>query len=145
MPKPAGAVVPKRFKAGSCINCGKPVAKQPGSLFCGERCRQIGELIRCARRKIAEGTFDRPDAADAMLSRRSQLIVGYYDKRAREVAPEVRRQLLARSKGKCEKCGKPFTSDGGRRFTVQHSNSDGDEARGLVLALQHGPLIVVPD
>ena len=76
------AAPPKWFTPGRCVNSGE-LATGPGALFCGERCRQIGELIRYARRKIAEGTIDRPDIAEAIASRRSQLIVGFYDKRAR--------------------------------------------------------------
>jgi hypothetical protein len=123
MTKPAVAKLPRQFSAGTCINCGGPVAAQKGSLFCGERCRQIGELIRYARRKFVDGTFDRPDIAEAIAIRRSQLLLGFYDKRAREVAPEARAELLARSGGKCEKCRKPFTPDGDGRFTVQHTGT----------------------
>ena len=124
-------VLAGQFKPGFCINCGKPVAPQPGSLFCdealhgrrGERCRQIAELIRYARRKIADGTRNRPDIAAAIASRKAQLVSGFYDKAARKVAPEARRELLARSKGKCEKCGEGFTVDGEGKFTVQHTAS----------------------
>jgi hypothetical protein len=119
------AAANRQFEAGTCINCGAP-AGQKGSLFCGERCRQIGELIRYARRKIADGTFHRPDIAEAITIRKNQLAIGFYNKRAREVAPEIRVALQARSGGKCEKCGELFTPDGDRRFTVQHSaKSDG--------------------
>lgn len=123
MTKPAVAKLPKQFSAGTCINCGEPVAARKGRLFCGERCRQIGELIRYARRKIADGTFDRPDIAEAITIRRSQLVLGFYDKRARKVAPEARAELLARSRGRCEKCRESFTPDGDRRFTVQHTRT----------------------
>ena len=111
------------FTPGECVNCG---AAALGShlLFCGERCRQIGELVRYARRKIAEGTFDRPDVAEAIASRRSQLIFGFYDKRARKVPDDIRLQLLAKSGGICARCARPFTPDGDARFTVQHSTSE---------------------
>jgi len=114
------------FRPGECVNCGSP-AIDHHLLFCGERCRQIGELIRYARRKVAEGTFDRPDVAEAIASRRSQLIFGFYDKRARKVSPEVRRELLAGSGGVCVNCGSPFTAEGDARFTVQHSTSGSGE------------------
>jgi 5-methylcytosine-specific restriction endonuclease McrA len=111
------------FTPGECVNCGA-AAVGNHLLFCGERCRQIGELVRYARRKIAEGTFDRPDVAEAIASRRSQLIFGFYDKRARKVPNDIRLQLLAKSSGICARCGRPFTPDGDARFTVQHSISE---------------------
>jgi hypothetical protein len=123
--KRAVARLPKAFKGGTCINCDEQAARRPGSLFCGERCRQVGELIRYTRRKIADGTIDRPDIAEAIESRKSQLVVGFYDKRSRAVAGEIREELLTRARGKCEKCGAPFTPDGVRRFTVQHTPMPG--------------------
>src|SRR5271157_3345280 len=71
--------------------------------------------------------FDRPDVAEAIASRRSQLIFGFYDKRARKVSPDVRRELLAGSGGVCGNCGRPFTAEGEGRFTVQHSTSESGE------------------
>ena len=114
------------FKPGACVNCGAP-AGYNHLLFCGERCRQIGELIRYARRKIADGKYDSPDVAEAIASRRSQLIVGFYDKWARKVSADVRLELLARSDGVCAQCGRPFTAEGDARFTVQHSTFEGCE------------------
>jgi hypothetical protein len=107
-----------------CANCDAQVPSRL-ALFCSERCRQIGELIRYGRRKLAEGSFDRPDIALAYKSRRSVLIKGFYDKRGRRVSDEERRELLARSKGRCEKCRKKFKPDGDSRFTVQHSRAEG--------------------
>ena len=72
------------FTPGECVNCGAP-AIENHLLFCGERCRQVGELVRYARRKIADSEFERPDVAEAIAIRKSQLILGFYDKRARKV------------------------------------------------------------
>ena len=108
------------FVLGKCPNCDAPVSGTR-SLFCGERCRQIGELVRYARRKLADGTYDRPDIAEAITIRRDQLAWSFYDKRGRAVSQETRDELLARSKGRCEKCKCKFTPDGDRRFTVQHT------------------------
>jgi hypothetical protein len=103
-----------------CINC-EEIFENPRSLFCGERCRQIAELVRYARRKISEGTFERPDIALAIRTRSSLLIHSFYDKRGRAVPEAKRARLLERSGGKCEKCGSEFTPDGDQRFTVQHT------------------------
>ena len=94
------------------------------SLYCGERCRQIAELVRYARRKLADGTYDRPDIAKAIMIRRSQLVLGFYDKRARKVAEEVRQDLLARSNGRCEKRGCELAEEGDARFTAQHTSTE---------------------
>ncbi len=111
------------FVPGKCINCGAS-ALGHRLLYCNDRCQQIAELVRYARRKIAEGTFDRPDIAEAITSRRSQLIFGFYDKRAREVLPGVRRMLLKSSGGVCANCGRSFAATVDERFTVQHSVSE---------------------
>ena len=111
------------FTPGECVNCGAPVVGHQ-LLFCGERCRQIGELVRYARRKIAEGTYERPDIAEAIDIRKSQLIFGFYDKAARRVPDEVRQELLANAGGVCARCGGRFTVDGDARFTVQHSAAE---------------------
>lgn len=109
------------YTLGQCINCGL-ATPSPGSLYCGERCGQIAQLIRYARRKLAEGTYDRPDIAEAIRIRGGILVAGgYYDKRSRAVTEETRENLRVRSKGRCEKCGCEFTSEGERRFTVQHT------------------------
>lgn len=103
-----------------CLNCCSPVDKRR-ALFCCERCRQVAELIRYARRKIADGTYQRPDIAEAITIRRGLLLGGgFYDKRGRAVSEEERHTLLTRSKGRCEKCGREFGPDGDARFTVQH-------------------------
>ena len=116
------------YTPGKCLNCEASVPNRR-SLYCGERCRQIAELVRYARRKLADGTYDRPDIAEAITIRKSQLIVGFYDKRSRKVDEEARQGLLARSHGRCEKCGCKFTPEGDSRFTVQHTAAE----NGVVL------------
>jgi endogenous inhibitor of DNA gyrase (YacG/DUF329 family) len=116
-------VAKKPFTPRPCFNCSKPTT-HPRGLFCSERCRQIGELMRWGRRKIKENTFDRPDVVLAFEARRSQLVFGFYDKRARKVSDETRQQLLLRSKGRCERCQRKFTDDRLRQFTVQHTKDD---------------------
>jgi hypothetical protein len=109
------------FVPGKCLNCDEPIERR-AALFCGERCRQIAELIRYARRKIADGTFERPDIAEAIKIRGGLLLAGgFYDRRGRAVAPEARAEILTRSKGRCEKCGREFGPEGDARFTIQHS------------------------
>jgi hypothetical protein len=85
---------------GTCLNCEDAAVPNRRALYCGERCRQVAELVRYARRTLAEGTYDRPDIAEAIAIRRSQLVVGFYDKRARAVSDDVRQELLVR----CKRC-----------------------------------------
>ncbi|MGH7052313.1 MAG: hypothetical protein ACREFK_16040 [Stellaceae bacterium] len=113
----------RRYTPGNCLNC-EAATPNPKALYCGERCRQIAELVRYTRRKFAEGTYKRPDIAEAIAIRRSQLATGFYDKRARKVTSEIRQELLARSNGRCEKCGCDFAPEGDARFTVQHTDAD---------------------
>lgn len=118
-----------RHIVGKCLNCEAAVLSRR-RLYCGERCRQIAELIRYARRKLADGTYNRPDISEAITIRRSQLVWGFYDRRARKVTDEIRQQLLDRSNGRCEKCGCDFTPEGDARLTVQHTATDDN---GMVL------------
>lgn len=108
-----------------CLNCGAQTSSRR-SLYCGERCRQIAELVRYARRKVADGTYDRPDILEAIISRQTILASGeFYDKRGREVSDEVRAEMMSRANGHCEKCGRLFEADGTARFTVQHTATSG--------------------
>lgn len=113
----------KNYVPGRCLNCSAPVPNIR-ALYCSERCRQIAELVRYARRKIAERVFTRPDIAEAVAIRCSQLVRGFYDKRARKVEKDLRQALLLRSGGRCENCGNNFTEEGDRKFTVQHISTD---------------------
>lgn len=125
----ARRATPPAYAPGKCPNCDAPSLSRR-ALYCGERCRQIAELVRYARRKLAEGIYERPDIAEAIMIRRGLLLAGsFYDKRGRAVSEETRQELRARSSGRCEKCGRQFGEDGDARFTVQHSMTD----QGLVL------------
>jgi hypothetical protein len=112
-----------------CPNCDGPVPRER-PLFCGPRCEQTASLVRYARRKIAEGTYKRPDIAEAIQIRAAILAGWYYDERERRVAPETRQELLTRSGGRCGKCGCIFAPEGDARFTVQHIETDA----GMLLA-----------
>lgn len=107
----------------ACLNCNSVPVPNRRALFCSERCRQIAEWVRYARRKTAEGIIDRPDIQEAVTSRLSVLIRGFYDKRGERFVSDAERQEL-RSRGRCQKCGTDFTQDGDRKFTVQHIRID---------------------
>ena len=120
------------------------MALRRSGVTCSSAGSDVGKsasLFAYARRKIAEGTFDRPDVAEAIASRRSQLIFGFYDKRARKVPDDIRLQLLAKSGGICARCARPFTPDGDARFTVQHSTSESGVTlgRGAIAAIWRIP------
>lgn len=106
---------------GECLNCGAPTSNNR-SLYCGERCRQIAEIVRYSRRKVVEGTYERPDIFEAIISRLTILSAGeFYDKRGRAVSEKERRELMARANAHCENCGRAFEPEGDARFTVQHT------------------------
>lgn len=111
---------------GKCLNCDEVVVSRR-RLFCGERCRQIAELIRYARRKLAAGTYDRPDIAEAITIRKGLLVEGFYERE--RCSPKIREELLMRSNGRCEKCGGDFAPEGDARFTVQHTATDNGVVR----------------
>lgn len=113
-----------------CPNCKEPFLRKGQDLYCSLACAQTAELIRYARRKRIEGTFNRADIADAIASRLSQIIInGGYDKKAREVPEELRTKIFAKAEGKCQKCGKRFESEGEYRPTIQHcKGASNDEA-----------------
>jgi hypothetical protein len=111
-----------------CPNC-KGAVPSGRPLFCSTRCEQTAGLVRYARRKLSNGTYDRPDIAEAIRIRAAILASGYYDEKERRASLKIRQELLARSNGHCEKCGCAFRSEGDARFTVQHRQTN----EGMIL------------
>ena len=114
-----------------CPNCSEPFLRKRRKIFCSPACQQTTELIRYARRKRREGTFDRPDIMEAIRIRLSHIIGnGGYDKRARQIPDELRSKIFAEADGKCQNCGKTFEVKGDYRPTIQHckgaSHNDAD-------------------
>ena len=109
---------------GRCPNCGRDI-RSVSALYCSQRCQQIAELIRNQRRKVAEGIYNRPDIAEARQIRAGLLIGGgYYDRQGRRESKKTKELLLRRARGRCERCGRQFSSDNEGRFTVQHTVSE---------------------
>ena len=109
-----------QFKPGVCVNCGATTMK--GKLYCSQWCAQLVELIRWMRRKVANGTENRPDIVEAFRNRSGILISGdHYDRENRKESQATKEALRKRSRGRCEKCGRTFGDDGDSRFTVQHT------------------------
>jgi endogenous inhibitor of DNA gyrase (YacG/DUF329 family) len=122
----------------ACLNCDR-VFTAAGSraasyLFCSESCKQVAKNVRWARRRLADGTIDRPDIAEALRTRIAFMLSGGYPERARRVPPATRQQVIARSGGKCENCGQPFLSGpdaGDRRLTIQHVRGSSNDLANL--------------
>jgi 5-methylcytosine-specific restriction endonuclease McrA len=115
-----------------CPGCGESFPAKGQQVYCSLACSQTAELVRYARRKRLEGTFDRADVAEAIAIRLSQIVVnGGYDKRAREITDELRKEIMARAGGKCEHCGKPFETEGDYRATIQHCKGASNRVEDL--------------
>jgi hypothetical protein len=72
------------FDAGRCANCGQS-ALPASPLFCSEVCSQTAKLVRYARRKVLDGTVDRPDIAEAIQIRLALILGGGYPAKARTI------------------------------------------------------------
>lgn len=115
-----------------CPSCREPFLRKGRALYCSLACGQTAELVRYARRKRLEGTFDRADIAEAIDIRRSQIVLkGGYDKRAREVSEQLRAKVFARAGGRCQNCGTAFGAEGDYRPTIQHCNGDSNDEADL--------------
>ena len=125
------------FSPGECVNCGAPAVGHH-LLFCGERCRQIGELVRYARRKIADGTYD-----SLTLRRQSPAVeVAYFwvlrqarsesaERRSPGTVREVRWYLRTVWPSLRRRLRRPIH---GATFRLREWHA----ARSVVLSLQHG-------
>ena len=96
------------FDAGRCANCDTQTRFE-SPLFCSELCLQTAKAIRYVRMKMTEGTFDRPDIAEAIEMKMASLLGGGYPARARLVPSAVRRAIFQRDEYKCRLCGGPAT------------------------------------
>ena len=90
-----------------CMHCemGMPPFIKP-KLYCSLACEQEAELVRYARRCLADGRLEQKDVQEAIEIRFAHIMAGGYDKESRKLSRETRENVLRRSKGKCEICGK---------------------------------------
>jgi HNH endonuclease len=90
-----------------CLHCSEemPPFLKP-RIYCSLACEQEAELIRYARRCSCDGRISQPDVQLAVQIRMAHIMVGGYDKKSRRLSDETKIELLRRSKGKCELCGK---------------------------------------
>lgn len=90
-----------------CLHCETemPPFIKP-KLYCSLACEQEAELVRYVRRCFADGRIEQQDIQEAIQIRLAHIMAGGYDKGSRKLSREIRENVLRRSKGKCELCGK---------------------------------------
>jgi len=96
------------FDAGRCANCGSQTRIE-SPLYCSELCLETAKAIRYVRSKIAEGTADRPDIAEAIEMKMASILGGGYPTKARQVPTAVRRAAFERDGNTCQLCGAQAT------------------------------------
>lgn len=124
------------FTPGTCVNCGSPSVTQKSPLYCGQRCRQVAELVRYVRACRRDGRDGRPDIQEAIKMRLAMVLGGGYAERARRVSDAVRAEVFRRAGGKCEQCGRALDFDGttgdpDALATVQHVHGDSNDLSNL--------------
>ena len=75
-------------------------------LYCSLACEQEAELVRYVRRCLSDGRIEQKDVQVAIDIRLAHIMAGGYEKESRSLSREIRENVLRRSKGKCELCGK---------------------------------------
>lgn len=90
-----------------CMHCAAemPPFIKP-KLYCSLACEQEAELVRYVRRCVSDERIKQQDVQDAINNRLAHIMSGGYDKASRKLSPEIRENVLRRSKGKCALCGK---------------------------------------
>jgi hypothetical protein len=111
------------FDAGRCANCGQS-ALAASPLFCSEVCSQTAKLVRYARRKVLDGTVDRPDIAEAIQIRLALILGGGYPAKARTIPTLVRRAVFDRDSFTCQLFGAPATE-------IDHIGSSSNDLSNL--------------
>jgi 5-methylcytosine-specific restriction endonuclease McrA len=102
----------------TCCNCdARVVARRYPHLFCSDRCAEEAHTVRYARGVIRDGRILDPEVAEAVQIRVGMVLGGGYSKRERELSPELRADIVARDKGKCQVCGQPGDQ-------IDHINED---------------------
>ncbi|WP_244937134.1 HNH endonuclease [Leptospira selangorensis] len=90
-----------------CINCESiiPWGRQT-KLFCSELCQEEAKYIRYHRKAIFEGKANLPDIKQAIDIKRISIVSGGYPLRERTIPQKVRKQVIIKSHGLCQSCGK---------------------------------------
>jgi len=88
-----------------CANCSHPI--EEGKLYCSQLCVQIAELVRYVRRCRVDGRYQEPDVQEAIRIQFALILGEGYDKEARRLSKAIRKAVIERDKGRCQKCGQP--------------------------------------
>jgi len=95
-------------------------------LFCSDTCREEAKFVRYVRRCKADGRIQKPDVLGAIEIRRAIILGGGYPSRERAVPESVRKAVVLRAAGRCERCG-------GRGSDIHHRRGNSNLVRDLEL------------
>lgn len=94
-----------RWTIHRCASCDAPLeGTGKPTLFCSELCTQTAEVVRYARRRLADGGIDDPLVAEVVRVRVAHLIGGGYHRIERALPKAVRVEVLAFNGGRCVTC-----------------------------------------
>lgn len=125
-----------RIEQPQCFVCGKSTLEEGGNLlYCSAACKDVAHSVRYARKKIDLGAaWDAETLAGFGQHINFWLVSGQpYDVRGRALPSEIRSAVLARSDGKCVKCGQPAT----QIHHIAGGSSDPSNLEGLCAACHH--------
>jgi 5-methylcytosine-specific restriction endonuclease McrA len=92
------------WAVGHCVNCGAflPRGRQA---YCSELCQQVADVVRYRRATLVDGRCNDPDVEQAIRIKVAHVVAGGYDKRSRNVGPDLRVEVMAANDGRCVACG----------------------------------------
>ena len=126
------ALSDKPYDPALCLNCFEPIeSTNPLKLYCSRACAQTAEKVRELRRwRKTNGDFDIHEMLATVSRAISIAFSGGYDKRTRQIKPDIRQFIIERAGLKCEQCGVPF-GDGSHKATIQHMRGSSNDPSDL--------------
>lgn len=101
-----GSLEPSWHEPGECPNCGAP-CRDRRSPYCGDACREEAAFVRQLRDAVATGKIADPERRLALGQKLWHVLGGGRPYRQSLIPASAKRQVLKRSGGNCEVCGKP--------------------------------------
>ncbi len=92
---------------GRCPNCDAPVANV-STPYCSKDCRDQAAFVRQFRAALASGAILDPGKQLVFGERLWWLLGGGLPLRESRIPESAKRQVIKRSEGKCESCGRPM-------------------------------------
>src|SRR5215210_7111741 len=107
-----------------CPNCDQPILE--GKLYCSEICSQEAHFVRYVRRCHQDGRDQQPDVREAIDIKLAMILSGGYPEQERRLTDSIRKAVIERDKGCCQKCGQPGDQ-------IDHIRGNSDDMKNLQL------------